>query len=93
LKETLKEINLRFPFLTPPGHITLVKDEDVKMREARCSPEAYQFVLGMCDRLNNLLKVRECLAHALEMGHFTPGGSTENWAKEVLEKTRETNDE
>lgn len=34
--------------------------------------------------VEHLSEVRECLSHALALGCFTPGGSTEGWAKRVL---------
>lgn len=47
-----------------------------------------------CEELNNKLNSERSIAeelaavleHAISMEHFTPGGSTEGWAKEVLER-------
>ena len=38
-------------------------------------------VLALVPEIKNLISV---LDHAVKMGQYTPGGSTENWAKETL---------
>jgi hypothetical protein len=43
-------------------------------------------------RLSALEDCAECLNHALEMGHFTPGGSTEGWARKAIKTYRERSD-
>lgn len=47
-----------------------------------------RFIAAMRNNIKPLLEAVRVLEHALEMGHFTPGGSTENWAKEALAKLR-----
>lgn len=72
----------------PVDAVQLRHNRLVGINDAWCGTYAYAFLGDLGIKYNDLLKVRACLAHALEMGHFTPGGSTEGWAKEVLEITK-----
>jgi len=61
-------------------HPEVVDDEEVAAEGPR---GAKRFV-----REDLAKPLAQCLDHALEMGHLTPGGSTEAWAKEVLKPWR-----
>jgi hypothetical protein len=44
---------------------------------------------NLLDYIEKLEDCRACLDHALEMGHFTEGGSMEGWAKSALKATEQ----
>lgn len=73
---------------------TMTKDEIAAARKfAESSLGTYSFyperalaenLVRLCDEVERLQECKDCLAHALAFGHFTPGGSTEGWAKRCL---------
>ena len=73
------------------------KDKSIKFLEAQLTyahKDIYQINKQLASKDQMIEKFYEVLNHAVQMGQYTPGGSTEGWAKRVIaeyeawEKTR-----
>lgn len=72
-------------------------DELIKLDKAGCEHSGCTFGIHtlpkICAELRAARGVIEVLEHIIAMGHLTPDGSTEVWAKEALKKYDETRQE
>lgn len=56
------------------------------LEEAHPNMPNMELIPAIRNNLDALMEAARCLQYAVAFGQFTPGGSTENWAKEILEK-------